>query len=132
MFATVMENEVGVAVTALSFTQPELITEIAGVRDSEDENENAPVLPVTLSAYWISSEMTGTMTYDQMKKSLEFIYKQMDATTLDSLNVSFDSSTGELLGNFTVNKYFITGRDNVNHILDIPFGDLGNSMLMGG
>jgi hypothetical protein len=132
MFATAMENEIGVGVTTLAFADPEPIAEIAGVKESEADDEKVPAEPLLLTAFGISSDMTGTMNYAQMKKALEFIYNQKDATTLDSLNVSFDSSTGLLLGNFTINKYFITGRDNVNHQAEIPFGDVGNSLLMGG
>lgn len=129
MFATDMEETIGVEITALAFADPLLIYSIAGVTETDDYT--VPAKTIELTGYKASSTLDGSMDYSQMKKALDFIYSQNDVTRLDSLSLSFDSSTGDILGSFVIDKYFITGRDIEEHQANIPYTDLGNSVLIG-
>lgn len=129
MFATELEDTKKLDINALSFTQPALIYNILGVKDTEDYI--VPAETTTLMSYKISSTMDGSMNYGQMKQALDFIYSQKDVTTLDSLSLNYDSSTGLILGNFVIDKYFITGRDIQEHQAVVPYTDFGKSTLIG-
>ena len=134
MFAATMENQIGVDVASMSFTQPAPVFELAGVQEPDNAvsgGENTPLEPMTLTAYGISSTLKGTMTYTQMKTLLDRIYAQKDVTKLDSLDVSYDNTSGLLLGDLTLSKYFITGRDIPEHSPVIPYASIGNDHLMG-
>ncbi len=129
MFATDLEETVKITISTLSFSEPELIYSMMGVKETSDYT--VPAEPLRLDGYKVSSVMDGSMNYEQMKTTLEFIYSQPDVTTLDSLNFNYDSSTGLILGSFAIDKYFITGRDIQEHQAVVPYTDFGKSVLVG-
>lgn len=67
-----------------------------------------------------------------MKEVLTYIYKQDDATSLDSVDLSYDATTGLILGSLIINKFYITGRDIEEHQANVPYTDIGKDVLMGG
>lgn len=129
MLATALEDTLGADISTLSFTQPATIYSITGVKPSDDYK--VPAEPVTLKAFKISSTLDGTMNYLQMKRALDFINAQPDVTKLDNLNLNYDSATGLILGSFTIDKYYITGRDIQAHQAVVPYNDIGKSVLIG-
>jgi hypothetical protein len=129
MFATDMENALGAKITMLSFNQPELFYGVTGVKDTDDYT--VPAATAALTSYKLSSAMNGIMDYSQMKAALDYINAQRDVTKLNSLNMSFDSSTGLILCGFAIDKYYITGRDIQEHQAVIPSTELGKNALMG-
>ncbi|MEL4106311.1 hypothetical protein AAFA46_05645 [Oscillospiraceae bacterium WX1] len=129
MLASNMDNYLGVKVTALSFDEPAVVTKLAGVADTT--YNTLPVTKKELTAYVLSSTVSASMNYSQLKNLLKSIYMQKDKTTLDSLTLNFDSSSGLILGTLKLNKYYITGRGIDDHKIDIPYNNIGKSVLMG-
>ncbi len=129
MLATDLENNLGLDISTLSFTKSLPVFTITGVKDADDYN--VPLKTATLTGYKISSTIGGQMSYSQMKLALDSICSQKTVTKLDSLSINFDSSTGYIMGNFAIDKYYITGRDIQEHQAVIPFTQLGKSVLMG-
>ncbi|NLA85781.1 MAG: hypothetical protein GX847_00550 [Clostridiales bacterium] len=129
MFATDMENTLGVKITGLSFAQPVIVSSVSALQDTGDYTE--PPQSVTLTGFKLSSTIDGTMNYGQMKSALDFIYAQPDVTKLDSINLNYDSSTGLILSNFVLDKYYITGRDIQEHQAAVNYTNLGKSVLIG-
>lgn len=129
MFANGWEGNLGLIVNSMSFTEPVFVCSIAGVGDVKDNKAPAQALP--LSGYKISSTINTQMTYSQMKQALENIAAQKDVTSLESLNISYDATTGLILGSFIVDKYYITGRNIQEHQADVPYSSIGRSVLIG-
>lgn len=129
MFATALEDTYDLDINGLSFTEPAPVYSIMGIKDTNDYTIPLEAMPLT--GYKISSTIDGLMNYSQMKSALDFVYSQKDVTTLDSLNMNFDSSTGLILGSFVINKYYITGRDIQEHQAVVPYTDIGKSILIG-
>lgn len=129
MFANGWEGNLGIIVNSMSFTDPVFICNIAGVEDPKDNKSSARVL--SMYGYKISSTINTQMTYGQMKQALENIAAQKDVTSLESLNISYDATTGLILGGFVVNKYYITGRNIQEHQVDVPYSSIGRNVLIG-
>ncbi len=129
MFATDMENTLGVKITGLSFAQPIPVSSVSALKDTGDYTE--PPQKITLTGLKLTSTIDGTMNYSQMKSALDFIYAQPDVTKLDSMNLNYDSSTGLILSNFVLDKYYITGRDIQEHQASVNYTNLGKSVLIG-
>jgi hypothetical protein len=130
MLATAMENAFGVSFSGLSFEEPVFISEITALDDAGDYI--SPAATRTLTGYGLTATLEGTMTYAQMKDVLDYIYKQADATSLDTVELSYDSTTGLLLGSLVIDKYYLTGRDLEPHQPNIQYTDIGNDTPMGG
>lgn len=129
MLAINIQNKVGPNVSGMTFTDPAATFEIAGVTDGKDAN--APVKPVKLTSYMISSTINASMKYEQMKKTLDYIASQPDVTKLSHLSMTFDSATGLVNGSFVLDKYYITGRDIEEHQIVLPKVPFGKKALIG-
>jgi hypothetical protein len=129
MFATALENELGLYVSTISFSEPVPVYDISGVADTEDYT--VPAEAKSISTYMVSSTIEATMSYGEMKNALDFIYSQKDVTTLESLSLDYNSTTGEIDGSFVVNKYYITGADDTYRETIIPHIEIGGSGLFG-
>lgn len=129
MFVTGWESNLGLIVNGMSFAEPVFICSIGGVEDTNDNKALAKAVP--MSGYKISSTINTQMTYSQLKLALENIAAQKDVTTLESLNINYDTSTGLILGSFIVDKYYITGRNIQEHEANVPYSSIGRSVLMG-
>ena len=53
--------------------------------------------------------MQFTGTYASLKDMVDYLADQTGRMTLDNVNASFDSSTGNLSGSITVNLFFMAG-----------------------
>lgn len=75
--------------------------------DAEVENLNnvftSPVL------YRTQDTMQFTGTYASLKDMVDYLADQTGRMTLDNVNASFDSLTGNLSGSITVNLFFMAG-----------------------
>ena len=128
MLATAVEDDIGVTISGLSFDEAVYIGDIAAIEDITDYTQ--PIQTRTLTVYGLTAFLEGAMTYSEMKELLAYIYNQDDATSLISLDMSYDGSTGYLLSSMTIDKYYITGRDIEEHQPNVPYTDIGNDSLM--
>lgn len=59
--------------------------------------------------YRTQDTMQFTCTYASLKDAVKYLVDQSGRMTLDSVNASFDSATGNLTGTMTVNVFSMTG-----------------------
>ncbi len=130
MLATALEDDVDISISSLSFEEPFYIADINAIEDMTDYQ--APVQTRQLTAYGLTATLEGAMTYGELKQALDYIGRQEDVTSLNSIELSYDNTTGLILGSMVVNKYFITGRDIEEHQPYVPYTDIGNDAPMGG
>lgn len=64
-------------------------------------------------AFTTGENISCTMSYDQFKSLLDFIYSQNERTALKSVSVTYDSESGGLSGTAAITKYFIVPENYV-------------------
>ncbi len=74
---------------------------------------------------------SGSLTYDELKNSIDDIYRYQHETSLDNVAVSFNAETGELMGNFAISKYYINYPGAPYNPITMPSVDLGNANPFG-
>ena len=88
-------------------------TDTQGEKDlqnaSDAEAENAAMTLTTPVLYRTQDSMQFTGTYASLKDMVEYLSDQIGRMTLDNVNASFDSSTGNLSGSITVNLFSMAG-----------------------
>lgn len=127
MFVADLEREVGLRVSAASFTDPLLLLDFPGV--AEEDGGAYSIVP--LSAYSSGISLSCTMTYPQLKKALTYIYGLGPMHSVGSVSVSFDGATGELYGSMNIDKYYITGADGAYYPTRVPSCPLGTDNIFG-
>lgn len=88
----------------------EQINEIEGVQEEETtEVVNETQVVYAPSLYRSQDTMQIQCDYKNLKRAIQYIGEQTGRMTLDNLNLAFDSSTGTLTGNMTVNLFSMNG-----------------------
>ena len=88
-------------------------TDTQGEKDlqnaSDEEVENAAMTLTTPVLYRTQDSMQFTGTYASLKDMVDYLADQSGRMTLDNVNASFDSTTGNLTGSITVNLFSMAG-----------------------
>jgi len=127
MFASDMEKNLGLSISAASFSEPVSLLDFNGIKTADD----GTYATLPLSAWSTGSSLSCAMTYAQFKNAVDYIYAQQDITALDSVAVSYDAGTGELFGTMSVTHYYITGADDAYHQTVVPSFPLGTDNIFG-
>ena len=86
------------------------INQIEGTMDqSESGRTDIDVSSEDVSLYRMQNTITFNCTYDELKNIVDFLASEKTRMTIDSVNVTFSSSTGELGGTIVVDMYAMTG-----------------------
>lgn len=70
-------------------------------------------------------------TYDSLKDAVDYLASRSGRMTLDSVDASFDASTGNLIGTITVNMFSMTGTGSIYTEPDAGSVALGRKDLFG-
>jgi hypothetical protein len=95
----------------------ETTTETADTAVSTTESSSLGILDeasVTVPVYQLfsmSASYEFTSGYEDMKDIIAKIYADPDKRNISALTLSYDSETGELIGNMSLNLYYLTGTD---------------------
>ena len=88
-------------------------TDVQGDRErqnaSDEEVANLNQTLTTPVLYRTQDSMQFTGTYASLKDMVDYLADQRGRMTLDNVNASFDSTTGNLTGNVTVNMFSMAG-----------------------
>ena len=86
------------------------INQIEGTTDqSESGRTDIDISSEDVSLYRMQNTITFNCTYDELKNIVDFLASEKTRMTIDSVNVTFSSSTGELGGTIVVDMYAMTG-----------------------
>lgn len=128
MLSVAMEKKVGIRVVSAAFPEP---TKIADLPYAKTDEAGALVPDAVLTAMRADMSVSCTMTYAQMKALLSYLYGRPTRIGIDSMNLSYDTSTGNLTGSLVVNEYYLQGSDRPQTPLDIPGVSVGTDNLFG-
>lgn len=79
----------------------------------------------TPTLYRTQDTIQFVSTYDSLKRSVKYLASQDGRMTMNNVNASFDSTTGNLTGTMTINIFSMTGAANTYNKPDagkVPYG----------
>lgn len=124
MYAIALRDSAGTDIYSAAFSQPEALLSFLGIeKDGEDYKTTE------LAAYKTVMNVSCSLGYQDMKDMITYINRTPDRTSLDSLEISFDSGTGGLAGSASISKYFISSPEDVYEATDVPGLELGTDDL---
>ena len=106
--AKVLQDALGLSVQSIGSETATLLSSFQLPLKDETSGEHKMQ---NVYAFSINENLSCTMSYDQFKSLLDFIYAQNERTALKSISVTYDSETAQLSGTAALTKYFIV-REN--------------------
>ncbi len=127
MYADRLEKEVGITISSAMFSEPETVMELRGIL----ENETGGYQVTNFNALYMAVDYTCTLNYQQLKNMIYYVNHTKNLTKLNTVNISYDATTGELAGNVAVDKYFIRGADENYYPTEVPSMQMGTKNIFG-
>lgn len=109
------------------------INEIEGTDGTEADTSVAPdSLDLnSVALYRVKNTMEFNGTYQELKDLVDYLAADASRLTIDSVDIDFSASTGDLGGTVVVNMYSMTGTGRTYTTPDISSVVLGNHNLFG-
>lgn len=109
------------------------INEIEGTDGTEADTSAAPdSLDLnSVALYRVKNTMEFNGTYQELKNLVDYLAADASRLTIDSVDIDFSASTGDLGGTVVVNMYSMTGTGRTYTTPDISSVVLGNHNLFG-
>lgn len=126
MYADTMRNQLGISISGVTIGAPAQISvnDIMRHISSEDVEQTIASYRTTLSFAW-------EFSYPQLKSFIDYVHADRERTVIETLAISYNGSTGQLIGNTVINKYFIATPEYVYIPADIPIGATGTDNPFG-
>ena len=81
--------------------------------------------------YAVNLSLDYSVSYEGFKKIIDFIQADTDKRNIESISLSYDTETGNLLGTMVINLFELQGNDKVYEEPYIPSMPLGNTNPFG-
>ncbi len=109
------------------------INEIEGTDETEIDTSSAPddIDLDSVALYRVKNTMEFNGTYQELKDLVDYLAADASRMTIDSVDIDFSASTGDLGGTVVVNMYSMTGTGRTYTTPDISSVVLGNHNLFG-
>lgn len=108
------------------------INEIEGIPETEDTNTVPDGIDYnSVALYRVKNTMEFNGTYQELKDLVDYLAADASRLTIDSVDIDFSASTGDLGGTVVVNMYSMTGTGRTYTTPDISSVVLGNHNLFG-
>ena len=102
--AKVLQDSLGIKVQSIGSDAPALLSSFQLPLKDDDTGKYSMQ---NVYAFSTGENLQCTMSYDQFKSLLDFIYAQKERTALKSISVTYDSENAQLSGTASIVKYFI-------------------------
>ncbi len=122
MFARELEKQTGAWISSASFTDDEPVY-VSSITDQDGEP--------FVTAYASSLTMNYEMSYEGLKKALDFIHSYPERMNVENFTAVYNSESGQLTGTITVNLYAIQGNGRYFVEPYIPGIKLGTDNIFG-
>lgn len=108
------------------------INEIEGIPETEDTNTVPDGIDYnSVALYRVKNTMEFNGTYQELKELVDYLAADASRLTIDSVDIDFSASTGDLGGTVVVNMYSMTGTGRDYVTPDVSSVVLGNHNLFG-
>ena len=115
MYATELEDKIGIKVSNISVSSPEVLSKLSVPEKSGDSYSLVPV-----AALKIGLTLSCSMSYDQMKNLINYVNNNSGKAELADVTVNYSSTDGKLTGTVTINKYFLASANYSYSKTSIP------------
>ncbi len=126
MFAQNMKDTLEMDIQSVNIAAPTLLSQIEIMREQDGTNILMP-----MATYLTSLSMNCEFTYAQLKSMVEYVHDDAYRTVLNSVNISYNAATAQLMGDMNVNKYFVATPDYYYTPVVIPLVPTGNTNPFG-
>ena len=117
MYAVELEDELEVEFSTLNYGTPlEILT------DGQKADR---------FAYCTSFSLSYRATYQGLKDVIMYTANQADRMVVDTVSASYDGTTGNLVGNITINMYTVAGTERVYEKPYVPAMNVGIDNIFG-
>lgn len=118
-----VNKSVGGYLSNVSFTEPELISEFETVVNDKT---------IAVSGFRTATSSASTMTYDQLKKYLAFVYDEnRPVTYLDSVSITYTGEGSKLNTVWSLSKFFVEYEESEYKPVPAPEVPIGKQDLFG-
>lgn len=115
LYGSSLESALGMTVSSMAFSPVEVISQFSLPVSNGSGTELIPY-----AAFHTGLTVNGEMTYEHLKKLVNYIYSTPQRTSLESLSVSYNAETGKLAADAAIAKYFINGEEYVYEKTKVP------------
>ena len=122
-----LENATGMDISAVSFEEA---TEYARFYGAPGNPIYAGGLE-NMQLLRKEAVVSANLSYDALKNTIYYIYNSPLLTTLDSISISYNSSTGSLNSSLNLSRYFINYQEAEYTPEDLPAVSIGVDSLFG-
>lgn len=123
MYADMLENKSDIHIPSISIGANNLLYTLG--QDS-GETANGGV-----SLYGTQVGYSFTVPYDDMKQVVRTIQEDKEQRNVETITLSYEAGSGELVGSMTVNMYSVVGTDKSYAAPSVPSMSLGTDNIFG-
>ena len=123
MYADMLEDKTDMYIPGISIGNSNYLYTLG--LDAEEVAESG------ISLYETPVVYTFTVPYDDMKEVVRMIQEDEEQRNVESITLSYESGSGELVGNMTVKMFAVTGTDSEYIAPDVPSMQLGTDNIFG-
>jgi len=122
MYSNELEQALGIEISSISVVPPELISQFNIPMEVDNGFKLVPV-----AAMRTGLNVECSMNYEQLKKLIDYIYSTKERTTLKDVSISFNSTSGGLIGSVSLEKYFVSSADYKYEKTEMPPVNMGTT-----
>lgn len=126
MYADNLRHDLAIEIDGVNISVPSLLSRMDIIRLIDDDDQEIPI-----ASYLTTLSFGMTFSYAQLKSFIEYVRSDEYRTVLNTVNISYDASTGQLSGNAIIYKYFIVTPSYVFEPAEIPLVATGNNNPFG-
>jgi hypothetical protein len=116
MYVVDLQQSVGIDSGGITFIQPADIMTVRGLV----ETENGGYSFAPQNAYRTGVNLNCSLTYQQLKDLVNYVYTEGSKASINSISLSYNSSTGLLYGSVVIHKNFLSSHDMEYVATQIP------------
>ncbi len=128
MFIRSLEGVADMKINSAAFTKPEYFLTATNSKSSSDKDD---VAIESLNGHKVTITIAFQVSYEGLKKCLDYIDNYSQKCSVGGLTVSFDSETGNLSGTMDITMYHLQGGNRKYTDPVIPSTDIGTSNIFG-
>ena len=135
MFLEQMETSLNINIPTMNMAEPTVFytTEVPARKEqaSGEDTEVTTVPDEFMTGLQSSISISFQTTYDGFKELTDYINQYPDKTVIENASLSYDSSTGELMGSMVLQRYALTGTGKPYEPPYIDDIDIGTDNIFG-
>lgn len=130
MYAVELENNVDIKFNSLNYGTP---IDLLGTGEQMVEGETAEGTEAapTIGGYCLPLTASYLATYNGLKNTITHTNMHQNRMVIDQVTASYDASTGNLVGDMTINMFYMTGTENAYTEPYVPSMGIGVSNIFG-